>query len=92
MALTKTKAPAGNTKVTFRVTDESATKISVVGDFNDWTPGVHVLQRRRGGTKSVAVVLPAGAYRFRYLAEGDVWLSDDGPDATTGVDSVVIAS
>jgi 1,4-alpha-glucan branching enzyme len=92
MALTKATAPAGGTKVTFKVADESPARISVVGDFNDWTPGVHVMRRRRGGTKSVAVVLPEGEYRFRYLAENDLWMSDEDADDQVGPDSVVRAS
>jgi hypothetical protein len=31
--------------------------VSVVGDFNDWTPGTHVLRRRSNGTRSVTATL-----------------------------------
>lgn len=54
--------------------------VSVVGDFNDWTPGVHVLRRRNNGTLSVAVpVRPGSTLRFRYLGENGHWFDD--PDA-----------
>ena len=46
----------------------------MVGDFNEWTPGVHTLIKRSNGTRSVKVAVPPGAeYEFRYLGEGGVW-------------------
>jgi len=48
------------------------------GDFNDWNPFTHPLQRRSNGTRSAAVTVPAGSMlRFRYLAEGGVWFDDE---------------
>ncbi|MBN9328006.1 MAG: isoamylase, partial [Cellulomonas sp.] len=48
--------------------------VSVVGTFNDWTPGVHVLRRRSNGTASASVTVPAGTdVRFRYLGEHGRW-------------------
>ncbi|MEO3807672.1 glycoside hydrolase family 13 [Sphaerisporangium sp. B11E5] len=55
--------------------------VSVVGDFNHWSPGLHELQRRRGGIRSVSVILPPGVHRFRYLATGGMWFDDDTADA-----------
>lgn len=57
--------------------DDGAGKVSVVGDFNGWTPGVHTLVRRSNGTRSVKVQVSAGTpYRFRYLGEGGQWFDD----------------
>jgi 1,4-alpha-glucan branching enzyme len=76
------KAPTGVT-VTFALDDTVPGPVSVVGDFNDWTPGVHVLRKRSNGTRSVSVVLPAGqSVRFRYLAEGGHWFDDPQADAS----------
>jgi 1,4-alpha-glucan branching enzyme len=71
--------PSGDlTHVTFVLPgDEPDGKVSVVGDFNDWTPGAHPLVRRSNGTRSVRVAVPAGAaFGFRYLAEGGRWFDD----------------
>jgi 1,4-alpha-glucan branching enzyme len=69
-------------KVTFSLPDRGE-PVAVVADFNDWDPHVHPLRRRSNGTRSVAVVLPAGAkIRFRYHAhrgETSEWFDD--PDA-----------
>ena len=62
--------------------------VSVVGTFNDWTPGQHELVPRRDGSRSVSVTLPAGEHRFRYLATGGLWFDDsaaDRVDATGGL-------
>ena len=54
--------------------------VSVVGSFNDWTPGRHKLVRRANGTRSVTVPVAAGQrLQFRYLGSGGRWFDD--PDA-----------
>lgn len=59
--------------------------VSVVGDFNAWTPGVHTLARRSNGTRSVTVAVPAGSeQRFRYLGDGGLWFDDPDADAHDG--------
>ncbi|NHC45356.1 isoamylase early set domain-containing protein [Motilibacter aurantiacus] len=73
-------------KVTF-VIDEQAHEgpVSVVGDFNDWKPGAHLLRRRSNGTRSVAVTLPTGRpVRFRYLGDGGRWFDDSDVDHLDG--------
>ena len=91
----KTTRPArnGTVRVTFALpAGEPPGAVSVVGDFNDWNPFAHPLQRRSNGTRSAAVTVPAGAtLRFRYLAEGGIWFNDetagewDGQDASIAV-------
>ena len=68
----------GEAQVTFVLPQgEPDGKVSVVGDFNGWTPGVHTLVRRANGTRSVKVTVPTGrAYAFRYLSEDGEWFND----------------
>jgi 1,4-alpha-glucan branching enzyme len=67
-------------KVTFAV-PRAVGPVSVVGDFNGWCPTTTPLRARSNGTRSAAVVLPAGqVYRFRYLAEGGRFFDDDACD------------
>jgi 1,4-alpha-glucan branching enzyme len=78
------------TRVTFTLpADEPAGEVSVVGTFNDWTPGRHQLIARRNGTRSVSVTLAPGEYRFRYLATGDIWLDDETADRIEDNTSVI---
>lgn len=68
-------------RLTFAIPADAVTgPVSVVGDFNDWTPGKHVLRKRNNGTYSAAVLVnPGTAVRFRYLGENGHWFDD--PDA-----------
>ena len=76
----------GTVRVTFALpAGEPPGAVSVVGDFNDWNPFTHPLQRRSNGTRSAAVTVPAGSMlRFRYLAEGGVWFDDETAPAPDG--------
>jgi 1,4-alpha-glucan branching enzyme len=68
----------GHRKVTFAVpTPTVSGRVSVVGNFNDWTPGEHELRRRSNGTHSVAVQVPSGSTLvFRYLGEHHGWFDE----------------
>lgn len=71
--------------------DETAGKVSVVGDFNGWTPGVHTMVRRSNGTRSVRVTVPSGrALRFRYLGEHDGWFDDPEVEQRHWQDGLVL--
>jgi 1,4-alpha-glucan branching enzyme len=66
--------------VRFRLPAGSASVVSVVGSFNDWTPGVHELAAADDGSRSVSVTVPAGRdVHFRYLDSDGHWFDD--PDA-----------
>jgi 1,4-alpha-glucan branching enzyme len=83
-------AKSDDVKVTFALPQEQVPgTVSVVGDFNEWTPGRTVLAKRANGTRSAAVTLPAGSrVRFRYLGEHGNWFDD--PDAERDGDACVI--
>jgi 1,4-alpha-glucan branching enzyme len=78
-------------KVTFVIPDTGTPgKVSVVGDFNGWTPGRHTLVKRTNGTRSVVLTLqPGSTHRFRYLAEGGQWFDDPDADAHTAEGGVL---
>ncbi|MBT2482323.1 isoamylase early set domain-containing protein [Streptomyces sp. ISL-94] len=62
--------------------------VSVVGDFNDWQPGVHPLRARKDGKRAVSVELPSNAtHSFRYLAAGDYWFNDESAGDREGENS-----
>lgn len=88
----KREAKAGVLHLTFVLPqDKPVGRVSVVGDFNGWTPGTHTLARRSNGTRSVKVkVAPGVAYRFRYLAEGGHWFNDPLADTHEDQNGVVL--
>lgn len=65
-------------RVTFALPlDDPEGPVSVVGDFNEWTPGTHELRRRSNGTRSVAIdVRPGTTVQFRYLGTDGRWFDD----------------
>ena len=83
----------GSTRIQFILPDDVHDgPVSVVGTFNDWTPGVHKLVRRSNGTRSVSVQVPAGEpVRFRYLGSGGVWFDDEDAHLLEGRGALVNA-
>ncbi|MFE5811034.1 isoamylase early set domain-containing protein [Streptomyces sp. NPDC056491] len=77
------------TEVTFILPgDTPPGDVSVVGDFNDWQPGVHTLKPRKDGKRAFTVELPAeSVHSFRYLAAGDCWFNDDSAGDREGPNS-----
>jgi len=86
----------GGVRLTFLLRpDTPEGRVSVVGDFNEWRPGVHELRPRSNGMRSVAVTVPDGTdVRFRYLGEGGQWCNElDHPEVRQiGQDSVIQVS
>jgi 1,4-alpha-glucan branching enzyme len=65
-------------QLTFSLPPTAPDRISVVGDFNDWTPGRHQLRTLRDGCRSISIRVPGGRpIRFRYLAPGGHWFDDE---------------
>jgi hypothetical protein len=81
----------GQSTVTFTIADDGdGSTTSVVGSFNDWTPGIHTLLPNDDGTLSVTVAMAEAAdIHFRYLRSGGVWSDDGDADATTPHGSVI---
>lgn len=67
-------------RVTFRLPKEAApdaTKVALVGDFNDWRPDATIMQRLKTGGFKVTLDLERGReYHFRYLIEDKIWEND----------------
>ncbi len=91
--MVKREVKKDTVQLTFVLPKEApAGKVSVVGDFNEWTPGVHTLVKRSNGTCSVRVPVERGnSYRFRYLAEDAVWFDDPAVAVREAQDGVVHA-
>lgn len=72
----------GQVKLTFTIAESPALGgVSLVGDFNDWDPYAHPMQRRDNGSYQVSLMVPARQpIRFRYLADGGIWFDDEDAD------------
>jgi 1,4-alpha-glucan branching enzyme len=86
---------AGTVTITFRVPPAAvAERVSVVGEFNDWSGDADPMARDLDGFVT-RISLPVGrTYRFRYLLDGQRWENDWAADsyvanAFGGDDSVI---
>jgi 1,4-alpha-glucan branching enzyme len=87
------RAKGENVRLTFAIPQDAFPgAVSVVGDFNGWTPGAHPLKKRSNGTRSATVAVTRGSvYRFRYLGEGGAWFDDTDADAMDHAGGLVLA-
>lgn len=71
-------------KVTFTVPKEladSAKKIHLVGEFNQWNTNQTPLKKTSRGYFSTTIDLARGkAYQFRYLIDDSNWINDPRAD------------
>lgn len=89
MLLRSVGSRAGHRTLTFLQPLEAADRVSVVGNFNDWTPGRLTL-RAAGEVAEASVELPNNYIAvFRYLGEGDHWFDEPQADVVDAGGSVV---
>nr|WP_189060442.1 isoamylase [Longimycelium tulufanense] len=83
----------GRVRVTFVLpADDPDGPVSVVGNFNDWTPGRHLLRRRSNGTRSaVVMVTPGSNLLFRYLGSDGYWFDDEHVEIRDGANCMIRA-
>jgi 1,4-alpha-glucan branching enzyme len=81
--LKKNYTKSGNScRVTFRYpNEEKAESVVLAGDFNTWSLEAHPMKQLKDGSFSVTVSLKPGySYSFRYVLDGNVWVSDPEAD------------
>ena len=80
MAIKKRYLKNGTCKVTFdlpREITESARKVTVVGEFNNWDPSATPMRRQKDKVYKVTMNLePGREYQFRYLIDEKKWVND----------------
>lgn len=59
----------------FRFYRPNAAKVFLSGDFNEWRTDHLKMVNQGNGQWSIKLALPAGSYKFRYLADG-LWYTD----------------
>lgn len=61
-------------EVRFFCVAESATSVSVVGDFNDWAAGANPMTRTPDGVWAAVVALRHGHHRYAFWVDGQLTL------------------
>lgn len=71
-------------KVSFHLSKqivETAEKIALVGDFNEWNPKTNEMKLLKTGGFSATIELEKGKeYQFRYLINDSIWANDESAD------------
>lgn len=71
-------------KVTFMLSRDQAKDadcVHLVGEFNEWGPDATPMRRQKDGSFSTTLDLsPGREYQFRYLIDGEIWISDPEAD------------
>jgi 1,4-alpha-glucan branching enzyme len=62
-------------KIKFTYTAESATKVSLVGEFNDWNPDADPMQKDGNGKWIKAKMLLPGNLEYKFWVDGQ-WIED----------------
>jgi hypothetical protein len=74
-------------EVQFVFVEPGAAAVAVVGDFNDWDPAAHPLERARaGGLWTVTIPLTPGRHRYAFIVDGRRWVPDPGAPRAAGDD------
>jgi len=70
------RSTSGGTAVRFRVEDQAAQRLEVLGDFSGWEPQTMI---RDGRAWVLEIPLAAGTYHFGFLVDGEWFVPEDAP-------------
>lgn len=57
-------------KVTFSLEAVDAESVALTGDFNDWNPEKHPMQRDENGVWHKNLLLLPGKYEYKFMVDG----------------------
>jgi 1,4-alpha-glucan branching enzyme len=60
-------------KVTFKVRAPGAKKVQLVGEFNNWDPNSHPMEKDDEGFWKVRLQLAPGRYQYKLIVDGSWW-------------------
>lgn len=61
--------------MTFSLEAADAEEVLLMGDFNNWSPKKHPMQKDENGIWNKAVMLSSGHYEYKFLVDGQ-WRED----------------
>jgi hypothetical protein len=62
--------------VQFMLVAPAATRVALVGEFNDWDPAATPMSRAPGGAWHVALPLARGRHVYAFVVDGSSWVPD----------------
>jgi serine protease AprX len=85
-----------NGRLVFIFHDDSASSVSVAGDFNAWSQLATPLKRSDSGLWSTEIAIPrTGRFEYKFIINGRRWIEDPSngvkaPDNYGGLNSVIV--
>jgi anti-sigma-K factor RskA len=76
-----TAATEGSVTVRLSFYAPQARQVSVAGDFNKWSVGSDLMDRRNGGIWTIDLTLRPGRYTYMFVLDGQAWVADPGADS-----------
>ncbi len=81
-------------EVTLELDMPDAAEVSVIGEFNNWTPDSDPMRKKGAGRWSVTLLLPRGIYQYKFLVDRKTKIIDPSndnnePDGFGGLNSVL---
>jgi 1,4-alpha-glucan branching enzyme len=75
MAKMNTKQNIKRRSWTFSLEAAGAKEVFLMGDFNNWSPGKHPMQRDKNGIWNKRVMLSPGDHEYKFMVDGQ-WKED----------------
>jgi 1,4-alpha-glucan branching enzyme len=79
MSKEKSNQKTKRRKWTFLLEATDAKEVLLLGDFNDWSPDTHPMQRDKNGIWNKTVMLFPGNHEYKFLVDGQ-WRQDPSND------------
>ena len=75
--VTQTSPPTApkTSNVSFAYVGPDAKRVSLCGEFNDWSPDASPMTRQEGGRWETALTLRPGRYQYKFVVDGQ-WMHD----------------
>jgi hypothetical protein len=76
---TPPSVPAGEQLTRFVFVNRSASRVALLGDFNDWDEGKSLMQRVgtvQEGVWEITIPLAPGRYHYTFVVDGKTWVAD----------------
>jgi hypothetical protein len=72
--------------VEFSLRAPGSSRVSIVGDFNDWDPRANPLTARAGDVWATTIPLDPGRYNYAFVVDGAAWVPGDADPRALGED------
>jgi hypothetical protein len=76
---TPASMPLGEQMTRFVFVDRSASRVALLGDFNDWDEGKSLMRRvgkEQEGVWEITIPLAPGRYHYTFVVDGKTWVAD----------------